>query len=283
MKLAFCTWVVVVAVSASAAAQEFEVASIKPVEPVAFFHASDSSSGGPGSADAGMFRCTCSLSSLITKAFGLQRYQFPGQPAFSRDTFNVTAKIPEGTTQEQFLVMLQNLLKSRFGLQYHFEAKDVQGYQLVVAKNGPKLKESAGSAAASGGEQHSGSHGQGGFTMGQSRIRMDHQTTGQLAQLISNQLVKPVEDQTGLKGTYDILLSFSGDSAHDHAPVGGGGGSAFHGDHGGGLQTAPAEVASGPTLFDAVQSQLGLKLVPAKKTTAQIFIVDHINRVATDN
>ncbi len=60
--------------------------------------------------------------------------------------FDVSATVPEGTTTEQFSAMLQNLLKDRFQLSYHYETRPMQGFELVVAKNGPKLKESQSQA-----------------------------------------------------------------------------------------------------------------------------------------
>ena len=60
--------------------------------------------------------------------------------------FDITAKIPAGTTREQFALMRQNLLDERFKLVFHREKKEVPGYELVVAKSGPKLKEAVDEA-----------------------------------------------------------------------------------------------------------------------------------------
>ena len=291
---------------------EFEVASIKPAPPAGFFRPSDSGTGGPGSTDPTMFRCAnCTLSSLILKAFALQRYQLPGQGSLPGNAFVISAKVPEGATPEQFLVMLQNLLKDRFELAYHFDKKDVQGYHLILTKNGPKLMESkepiAGAPAADAGDAHreregqhgAGAHGAGGwaastrsgltFSYGGAQYRGDRQTTGDLALVLANQLAKPVDDQTGLTGKYDIRLSWAGETAHsaNHPPGGSGGfdGGAGH-DHGGGgggNASARSDTASGPTLFEALQSQLGLKLAPASKSTARIFVVDHVEKAPTAN
>src|SRR5215471_13400199 len=97
---------------------EFEVASVKTNPPQQGFHfAADNATGGPGTADPGLFRCSrCSLATLIVKAFNLQPYQFPGRTAAADSTYEIQARIPLGATQEQFSTMLQNLLKDRFGL-----------------------------------------------------------------------------------------------------------------------------------------------------------------------
>ena len=297
-----------------AARLEFEVASIKAAPPVEFFHSADSGTGGPGSADPSTFRCVnCTLSSLILKAFSLQAYQFPGRQSLPGDAFVITAKIPEGATQAQFPVMLQNFLKNRFGLAYHFDQKEMQGYLLSLARNGPKLDPAkqatpaveSGARAAQGAadSQHAGgTHGAGGwagsadrpgltFFNGGARYRGDGQTVAAFAQLLANQLGKPVDDQTGLTGRYDIRLNWTGDTAHSgNHPDGAAGINGFAGhDHGGqnrgtgNNSAATSDDAMGPTLFDALQSQLGLKLVAAPKSAARIFVVDHVEKTPTEN
>ena len=284
---------------------EFDAAAIKPAAPqTGHFPSPASSRGGPGTSDPAMYRCSnCNLAFLITKAFALERYQFPGQSSLPDTAFDVSARVPEGTTPEQFAVMFQNLLKDRFGLSYHYDQKQMQGYELVIAKNGPKLKESKESAkppeTGAGGPHEDGaardwhSAGNGAHELtrpglmvfnGQAKYRGDRQTTGDLAQFIANQLARPVDDHTGLQGRYDISLSWSDDGSHaaSHAA---GGGSWDHGDRGG---PAPAgagstsDGASGPTLIGAVQAQLGLKLEP-KKATAKIFIIDRVEKSPTAN
>ena len=100
--------------------------------------------------------------------------------------------------------------------------------------------------------------------------------------MLSNELTKPIDDLTGLKGRYDIALSWASDTgAHALAPGG------FGGDHnhGGtrGSAAAGSDDRSGPALLDALQSQLGLKLVAGERSAARIFIVDHIARVPVPN
>ena len=272
---------------------EFDVASIRTNAPETGFHfASGTSTGGPGTSDPGMFRCSkCTLAVLISKAFQLQNYQFPAMASLAGNTFEVAAKIPAGATAEEFQTMLQNLIKERFGLAYHFTEKKMRGYQLVVARNGSKLKESTDSpraAASSGADQwhrDGGSHNGVINFNGSARYRGDHQTAADLARIFSDQLSLPVNDATGLPGKYDVSLAWSGSSAQSasHSDWGGGGG---HMEHGGGA-AAPSGSSqaepSGPTLFDAVQSQLGLRLVQSEQIVAQIFVIDHVQQLPTDN
>ena len=273
---------------------EFEVASIRVNPPVSGFHfAADSSSGGPGTSEPGMFRCSkCSLATLIAKAFELQNYQFPARTSLAANTFEVAARIRPGATQDEFQAMLRNLLKERFGLAYHFTEKKMRGYQLVLGRSGAKLKESSDNPRPAAPDQHQFGHGDGGghnglvILAGSARYRGDHQTTADLARLLADQLSLPVVDQTGLQGKYDISLTWSGSVAHSSDHADGGWGGAGHADHGGGAPAGaganPGE-PSQPTLFDAVQAQLGLRLVPAEQVVARIFVIDRVDALPTAN
>jgi uncharacterized protein (TIGR03435 family) len=280
------------------ASAAFDAASINVNPPETGFHfAGDVLSGGPGSTDPGMFRCSkCTLATLIGKAFELENYQFPARTSLADRTFEVTARVPAGATQEEFQAMLRNLLKERFGLAYHFTARRMRGYRLVVAKNGSKLKESSGipsPPAVKYDDQHWPGHGDGGghngliIFNGSARYRGEHKTTAEIARLLSDQLSLPVEDQTGLQGKYDVSLTWSGPMAHSgNHPEGGAWGGPGHTDHGSsgatGSGSSPAE-PSGPGLSDAVQEQLGLRLVPAEQVVAQVFVVDHVERLPAAN
>ena len=275
----------------------FDTASIRVNPPETGFHfAVDSGSGGPGSADPGMFRGSkCTLATLIAKAFELQNYQFPARTSLPEGTFEIAATIPAGTTPAEFQTMLQTLLKERFGLTFHFAEKKMRGYRLVVAKNGSKLKESGNSprpVAAENHEQH-GFAGHNGLMIfnGSARYRGDHQSGADIARLLSDQFSLPVNDQTGLQGKYDVSLAWSGAVAHSggnhaEATAAGGWGGAGHMEHGGGGAAgsgASTGEPSGPTLFDAVQEQLGLRLVSAEQVIARIFTIDHVDSLPTAN
>ncbi|HEY2017302.1 MAG TPA: TIGR03435 family protein [Bryobacteraceae bacterium] len=292
---------------ASSIKTEFDAASIRVNPPRAGFHfVSDSGSGGPGSADPGMFRCSnCTLATLIGKAFDLQNYQFPGRTSLGDSSFDIMAKIPPGATPDEFRAMLQNLLKERFGLTYHFKEKGMRGYHLGVARSGSKLKESvdtepfkaaddANTRRQNGSaEQHrfgqGDAHTHNGLIVlgGSVKFRGERQTTGDLARLLADQLGVPVDNQTGLTGKYDISLAWAGNIAHSGNHPEGAWGGGGHGDHGG---DGPGAVSgsnpgdtSGPSLFEALQSQLGLRLVPAEQTVARIFVIDHVEQLPTAN
>jgi uncharacterized protein (TIGR03435 family) len=262
---------------------EFEVASIRTDPPQPAFHfAADVVSGGPGTTDPGVFRCSrCSLATLIIKAFNLQPYQFPGRASLTDSNYEIMAKIPAGATQEEFSAMLQNLLRNRFGLTWHFQEKSMKGYHLVIAKDGQKLTESTGQRRTGPGESHDHN---GAVVFGTSAAyRASNQTTGDLACVLSDQIGLAVDDQTGLAGKYDISLRWSGaEAAHpgNHADGASYGGAGHAGHEGGG---GAASDPSGPTLFDAIQQQLGLKLVPAEQAATRLFVVDRVTQRPTEN
>jgi uncharacterized protein (TIGR03435 family) len=274
---------------------EFEVASIKANAPQPGFHiAADVASGGPGTADPGLFRCSkCSLATLIVKAFNLQPYQFPGRTSLTDTTYDVLAKIPTGVSEEEFSAMLQNLLKDRFGLAWHFQEKKLKGYRLLIARNGPKFKESDNASPPPATDQHRSGQAEshnhnGAVVFGASAIyRATNQTMADLARVLSDQIGLPVDDETGLPGKYDISFRWSGTASayaanHADGAFSGGPGHAGH-DVGGGAPTGSAAEPYLPTIFDALQQQLGLRLVTAEQAVARLFIIDRVAQRPTEN
>lgn len=216
---------------------EFEVASIKPAaQPggpgrptfIGF-------RGGPGTDDPGQITYTgLPLRFLITNAYDVKPYQVIGPAWLDTERFDVTAKVPSGTTKEQARVMIQNLLADRFGLKLHHDTKDSQVYELVVDKGGPKLKLSdvqddpppakpdPAAPPPPPGPPKLGKDGfpqldrPGLFTMmnispsgPRARLMAKAQTMAQLATPLGNQVNRPVVDKTGLTGKYDFTLEFS--------------------------------------------------------------------------
>jgi uncharacterized protein (TIGR03435 family) len=141
-------WLLLLWSSAQAQAGDsltFEVASVKPSAPIEpgqpLFVGCK---GGPGSKqDPGRWTCqNMTVTNMISMAWNLKRYQMTeqGTNVFVNARFDIAAKLPEGATAEQFRIMQQNMLKERFKLAIHFDKKEMSGYELVVAKGGPKLK-----------------------------------------------------------------------------------------------------------------------------------------------
>ncbi len=257
----------------------FEVASVKPSPPFAERKSNVTGwFGGPGTSDP--TRVTIEnymLLGLIAGAYKVETYQVSG-PSWLEDAretqFDITAKVPDGATKEQVPLMMQTLLAERFHLTVHREKKEANVYELVVAKNGPKLKQSVASPVAKDGPAPpSGSlkADQEGFLVvppgrGYRMAMMNDRgtaqftdaTIGQLVSLLASQVHRPVTDATGLKGKYDFSLRWSME------------GLGKPGDD------------PGPTIFGAVQEQLGLKL-EQKKGQIDMIVIDHMDKVPTEN
>jgi uncharacterized protein (TIGR03435 family) len=129
---------------APAAPLAFEVATVKPSAPLdmAAMRAGTAHVGAKIDAarvDIG----TTSLFRLICIAYRLKPYQVTGPDWLKTTMYDIQAKIPDGGTVDQAPEMLRTLLMERFGLKIHHDSKDQPVYALVVAKGGPKLKESA--------------------------------------------------------------------------------------------------------------------------------------------
>lgn len=123
----------------------FEVASVKSA-PVpgngqgVFF---GPARGGPGTPDPGQITWSfATLKGMLLTAYDLKNYQVNGPSWLDTERYDVAAKVPAGATKEQVRVMWQNLLRDRFGLALHHESKEFQVEDLVVGKDGSKLKES---------------------------------------------------------------------------------------------------------------------------------------------
>jgi uncharacterized protein (TIGR03435 family) len=262
------------AVWAQSLAPQFEVASIKVAPTPEGRGYSVSSRGGPGTQDPSLFTChNWSASSLVSNAFNLAAYELSAPEWMDSVRFDMSARIPEGTTREQFRQMMQNFLAERFKLTFHREKKDVPGYSLVVAKNGPKFKESVPSPppedadrpAAKSGPLKRGDDGYPilpagrrstmAIMNGYASQRFGEATMEHLAMNLGFQLHAPVVDATGLKAKYDLTLNWVTDRMPDDA---------------------------GPNLFRAVQEQLGLKL-ESKKTLIDVLVVDHFEKTPTEN
>src|SRR5580698_11160711 len=143
----------VLACSGFLSAQSFEVASVKPSRPPGQDRGtSRQAHGGPGSPDPGAIAYTnMDLLGLVTMAYKVGPYQVVGPDWLNSTRFDITAKLPPETTVAQFRAMLQNLLADRFKLAVHRDQKQVQGFDLTVAKGGPKLTKSTENSVSTAG------------------------------------------------------------------------------------------------------------------------------------
>jgi len=267
----------------------FEVATIRPVPPPTGRVARAGPNGGPGTRDPGLYTCTfCELTPLILQAYDIKSYQLSAPNWIQTELFDINAKVPEGATKEQFGLMLRHLLEERFKVSAHRETREGTVYELIPAKNGSKLK--ATTEEAKPGDPAAWSPGldKDGFptvppgrtsmtanVRGTMRMRAKKQTMEQLIAMLSAQVRGPVTDSTGLKGEYDFTLSWTRDldaasvapsaSSESRSPLAGVSGS-----------------DSEPTLFGALELQLGLRL-DRKKGPIEMLVIDHIEKVPTQN
>ena len=123
---------------------EFVAASIKPAAPMENGRMMIGMRGGPETpSPAQMTFTNVSLADILQRAYDVKSYQVSGPDWMSLARFDMAAKVPAGATKAQSNVMLQNLLADRFKLVLHHSTKEATIYVLLVAKGGPKLKESA--------------------------------------------------------------------------------------------------------------------------------------------
>jgi uncharacterized protein (TIGR03435 family) len=229
----------------------YDVVSIKPTDPQAhaWWHRL--------TADGLSMNVT--LKSLIFTAYSIQTdNQISGLPGWAASTqFDVEgkmdadtaaslAKLPQNEQYNQRQAMLQALLADRFGLKVHHETRELPVYILVIAKGGSKMQETSAD------ERTGVSFGHGQFT-GRGI------TIGSLVVYLSGMLGQPVVDKTGLTGNYDAKLQWTPDDAA------------------GPSQTSGTSLDSGPSIFTALQEQLGLKLEPSKAPMDTI-VVDYLER-----
>jgi uncharacterized protein (TIGR03435 family) len=228
----------------------FEVFSLKPSRPGTRFKST---------LDAAQFICSAnSLMSLIRSAYPditLESWRVSGGPAWiNSDTWDLAAKLPPNMpTDEQPLYrrtesMLRTLLAEEFKLRTHRETREYPVYALVVAKNGVKLRTSEVS--------------QFNVEIGRGRMVFRHESISGLVNFLyyphasaQQAADRPVIDRTGLEGFFDFTLEWTPDSAQADL-------------------TAP-----GPSIFTAIEQQLGLKLQP-EKAPIEFLVIDHAEKPA---
>jgi uncharacterized protein (TIGR03435 family) len=304
------------ATQTTAATPSFEVATIKAAAPPTMKGSGDGNmriamfmgkQGGPGTSDPGQITySSVTPKSLMVAAYGVKSYQISGPSWMDTERFDIVAKVPKGATKDDVKLMLQNLLAERFKLTLHHEKKDLPMYALVVGKNGPKLKESPpddpnakdDEAAAlkekqamadarrttvrDGGMPALPPGGPGIRMMmmpGRMHMMATKQTMAQFAEALGNQMDRPVVDQTGLTKNYDITLEFAPEGMAGRGMPGMPPPPPPSGD--GGVSPEP-DTQAAPSLFTALQEQLGLKL-EQKKGAVDMLVVDSLEKTPTDN
>jgi bla regulator protein blaR1 len=176
--------------------------------------------------------------------------EFVSVPDWVRtDPYEIDAKVDvsnvesfQKLTYAEKNMMLQRLLAEHFGLKVHEQPKEQPGYDLVVAKSGTKLKPSEPGPGVTLFDSH--------------EMKAKGYALASFTVPLTQIVGRTVRDKTGLQGHYDFNLTW--------AP-----------------QTASDATDSGPSIFSALEEQLGLKLVPAK-VEVMILAIDHVEKPQTN-
>jgi uncharacterized protein (TIGR03435 family) len=264
--------------------QSFEVASVKPAPVPAngqgvYF---GPARGGPGTPDPGQITWSyANLKAILLTAYDAKNYQINGPSWLDTERYHIIAKVPAGSTKEQVRVMWQNLLRERFSLVLHHESKEFQVEDLVMGKDGSKLKETTWDADAPLPEgppkrDKDGQLASPGavltiFPGPDSHVHavVKAQPISWLTANLGNVVGRPVIDKTGLTGKYDFNLDYKMVLPPGFLPA---------------PLPAAGDRASdpGPDLAAVVQEQLGLRLV-AGKAMIDVLVIDKVEKVPTDN
>jgi len=232
----------------------FEVATIKPND-----------SGGTSMQvltfrGRNLITVNSSLADLIMFAYSVEMKQIIGAPDWiERDRYDLNATPDqEGTpTADQVRLMIRKLLADRFQLKFHHDKRELSAFVLTVGKDGSKLKPA---------QPNGNLHGIGVQPAKSGAMMFANNSpipafTSFLQSLV---LDRPVVDQTGLTGRYDLTVTFTPDDSlfNGHPPA---------------FPELAEGVEAAPSLFDAIQQQLGLKLT-AEKTQVDVLAIDHVEK-----
>jgi uncharacterized protein (TIGR03435 family) len=204
------------------------------------------------------------LRMLITQAYDIKDFQVSGGPAWIHsDAWDVNAKaegLPDRVPPDVFRPMLQTLLAERFQLKFHKDSKEMPVYALVAGKGPHKMKASEATATPGGPQRQM-------MRIGRGQANLQGATMAGLAQILSQQLGRPVIDKTGITGNFDIELNWTPEPGQGGRPFGG--------------PPPPDAIASsdssGPSIFTAIQETLGLKL-ESTKGPVEIYVIDSASK-----
>jgi len=219
-------------------AASFDAASIKP---------SDAPNGNSSGIDPdpGLLRAhNVTLKRCSTGAYGVPEAQILDGPKWIDELrYEIVARTTGRAGENGLMVMLQDLLADRFQLKLHHETRTVSGYELTLAKGGIKATPSQPDTSASSDmSKHGG--------------RMDAKaySMSRLALKLADILGAPVSDLTNTSGNFDFSLRWVPDEVQAKA--------------------TSSDASQGPSLFTALQEQLGLKL-EARKVPVDVLVIDH--------
>jgi len=175
---------------------------------------------------------------LTAFAYSVRDVQVSGGPRWAdTELFDIEAKATGPATTAELRLMVRSLLEDRFKLKMHRESKEEAVFDLVVGKKGPKLTPVDKAGL--------------GIGLGKTQLNGRGANMSGLASVLSSRVGHQVIDRTDLAGFYNFTLTWTPDDA--------------------------AATESGPSIFTALQEQLGLKLEPAKGTV-EMLVIDGVER-----
>src|ERR1700682_2403958 len=224
----------------------FDAASVKPRK-------SDSKPGADRRmriSPEGITYTDITLSDAIQAAYAVKRYQVSGPDWIASARYDIVAKTSGPVPEAPLKLMLQTLLSDRFKLTFHRETKDLPVYAMVPGRKGPKLHESE-------------SEGENRMHPEDGSLVFKNYTMSALADFLGRPAARPVLDETGLTGHYGFSIRLvDGESPSP-----------------GDVKRAAMDWQS---IFTDMQEQLGLKL-EAQKAAVEILVIDHAEKVPTEN
>ena len=258
---------VVALLAAYAVAQKsFDVVSVKPND-----------SSGPSDLKVSPQRVSWtnnSLRQLIQNAYDVRPYQLVALPAWADGAhFDVMATTDVPASPQQINAMLQGLLGDRFDLAVHREQHDLPGYALVLARRdgklGPGIHPSTRDCETTGQKPLDSATAQAEYAgcspqMGLTKMKLGGYSISFLTGGLKRILEKPVVDKTGLSGTFDMELSWTPDPTMLPAGV-----------------PSPNVPGGGPSIFTALEEQLGLKLM-SDRAPVEVLVIDRLSRPRPD-
>jgi len=227
----------------------FEVATVKP-SPALMKYSGFQFPGG------GRFEASQeTVKAMVAFAYEVRDFYVSGGPGWAgTDRFEIVAKADASATPVQMRAMLRTLLAERFKLAVRRESKEVSLYQLVVAKDGVKSSGLQESSVKIGGIRF----------LGRGQIEGTGIAMSGLANYLQTLLGQVVVDKTGLTANFDFKLAWTPDESQAGKP---------------GAQAGLANAADpgGPSIFTALQEQLGLKL-DATKGPVETIVIEHVEK-----
>ena len=210
------------------------------------------------------------LEQIISNTYNVESFQISDGPAWlASDKFDIHGRIDELTqrqlaslSQEQRslerVAMMKALLADRFALRVHQESRTMPTYSLVVAPGGPRLKKAVPGDTYPDGLRDFDGHPVGPHMMqiATGMFTVQALSMPMIARLLTQQMNRSVFDNTALQGEYDFVLKWSPDESQPAALRG--------------TSSSP-----GPSIFNAIQDQLGLELQPTTGPV-EVLVIDHV-------